>query len=166
MAEPPKNVTEGANFHYDQRGNLVGTTAAGDIVEARHEENLPFDPNVVWERRDRLDSVNHRMLEDYVVVQLGDQSMAHCQGRYTSRPGVALKDLSGLAASEAKAQLKQAGLVVSITVGEEASSTREAFTVYAQDPGAGTAVSPGDEVELTILGGYNPRLAVPDLSPG
>jgi beta-lactam-binding protein with PASTA domain len=173
VAIPPKNVTERANFHYDQRGNLVGTAADGGIMEARHDQNLPFDANVVWNKRNQLDSVDHCKLEEYVLSQLQGQLIDHCRGRYVVSAAVVPADvppaqvtvpsLTGLSLQQTRRTLERAGLKPQFSPGRPASSKQQEGIIARQDPQAGARLSPGMSVKVEVYGPYNPITVIPEL---
>jgi serine/threonine-protein kinase len=74
------------------------------------------------------------------------------------REGVAVPKLTGLSGDDAASQLKDLGLASKVT---EQESSKEAGTVIAQDPPAGTTVDKGATVSLTVA---KERPEVPDVS--
>lgn len=70
---------------------------------------------------------------------------------------VRVADVRGQPALEAKAELENAGLMVDLEEGAPAPSRDEAFHVASQAPPAGTVLSPGDRVRLTVHTAYSPR---------
>jgi len=76
------------------------------------------------------------------------------------REGIAVPKLTGLTSDDAQAQLQKLGLTSKVT---EQESSKEAGTVIAQDPAAGTTVDKGGQVGITVA---KERPAVPDVTSG
>ncbi len=76
---------------------------------------------------------------------------------------LAAPDVVGLQAAAARMQVEQAGMVAEIVVGDEAPSAESAYSVYAQEPGAGVVLEAGATVQLSIYADYRPRLRIPYL---
>ena len=84
VAQPPINAIQGAQTHYNNRGNMVGQTPTGIIVD-RHNTGQ-FDPNFLWNNRSLLDSVDHCTMREYVDARMTNASIQHCIGRYRRAP--------------------------------------------------------------------------------
>ncbi len=153
VAEPPPNATEGANFRYTFRGNMVGTTADGGIITSPHETGV-FDPVFLWVNRRALDSVNHCTMEEYVLARLSDKPINHCQGRYKVPPRFKLADYTGQLIDKAKRALAEKKLKVKVVKGKPAPSGRQENTVAAQVPKSGTRVRRDQLVTLTVYRAY------------
>ena len=151
-AEPPPNATRGARFRYTYRGNMVGTTADGGIITSPHETGV-FDAVFLWTNRRMLDSVNHCTMEEYVLANTAGDSIGHCRSRYTNSP-VELADFTGRAASEIRQELIPRQIAVEIKPGDPAPGSELEDTVYAQVPGPGTKLRPGQSVTLTVYGDH------------
>ena len=74
-----------------------------------------------------------------------------------------MPDLTGLSKSDAEAQLKKMGLKLGSVY--EKYSNEEAGTVIKQDPKAGTKISRGQTVDLTVSKGkQSHKVSVPDVT--
>lgn len=175
IAEPPKNVTEGANFHYNHRGKLVGTTRDGGIVMALHDDALPFDAGYLWRNRVTfdLDSVNHCRLEEYVVARLEASSIDHCVGRYKKTAGVdgpnpavdtsnsrVVPNLKGKSESLAVAWLLDLDLRPVVIKGSPVTAGRSPDTVENQSPLVGAILTRGEPVTLWVYRVVEPAARV------
>lgn len=84
---------------------------------------------------------------------------------YVSKGGeeIEMPDLKGLSKSDAEAQLKKMGLKLGSVY--EKYSNEEAGTVIKQDPKAGTKISRGQTVDLTVSKGkQSHKVSVPDVT--
>lgn len=84
---------------------------------------------------------------------------------YVSKGGesVEMPDLKGLSKADAEARLKKMGLVVGSVY--EKASEEEAGTVIATDPKAGSKVTKGQKVDITISKGKkDTKVSVPDVT--
>ena len=84
---------------------------------------------------------------------------------YVSKGGeeIEMPDLTGLSKSDAEAQLKKMGLKLGSVY--EKYSNEEAGTVIKQDPKAGTKISRGQTVDLTVSKGkQSNKVSVPDVT--
>ena len=71
-------------------------------------------------------------------------------------------DLTGLTAQEAQEALDEAGLLLNSQVNEERSDSVEAGQVLSQNPAAGSQISKGTQVSITVSAGPN-LVTVPSL---
>ena len=71
-------------------------------------------------------------------------------------------DLTGLTAQEAQEALEEAGLLLNSQVNEERSDSVEAGQVLSQNPAAGSQISKGTQVSITVSAGPN-LVTVPSL---
>jgi len=164
VAEPPENATEGAEFHYDQWGRKIGTTADGGTIRADSTPDyaLGTPERTVWSMRTVLDSVNHCTLEEYVIAKLKNEPIDNCRGRYKAPEAVTVVKLTGLTLSDAKKKLEQAGLKPRLAAAKAAPTKRDEGTIVSQDPGPGAKLKPGASVKLEVYGPYNSKVTVPD----
>ncbi len=169
-AEPPQNATQGAKLNYDPWGRVVGKNADGGIISAgpKPAYALPTPEETVWSIRDKLDSVNHCTLEEYVVAKLQNQSLDNCQGRYKkargdSDRGVKVKDLTGQGLSQAKQRLEKDGFKVRPVGGSPAPSPDKVGKVQSQDPAPGTVLKKGQTIKVKIYGPVK-KITMTDLS--
>lgn len=158
VAEPPENAIEGNNFHYSNKGNIIGT-AAGGVIESRHETGA-FDPVFLWKNRRQLDSINHCTMEEYVVAKLEQKSISHCIGRYG-----AVKDLKGEQLAKAKATVNNAGFEYSLIPGSPAKTPEMEGTIERQEPDPEKYLKKGQILKLTVHSPYVPgRVTLPDFT--
>ncbi|MBW1787099.1 MAG: PASTA domain-containing protein [Deltaproteobacteria bacterium] len=152
VAEPPKNAIEGNNFHYSNKGNIVGT-AAGGVIESRHETGA-FDPVFLWKNRRQLDSIDHCTMEEYVVSKLEQTSTSRCAGRYG-----AVKDLKGMRLDKALAAVTAAGFRYEDPVPGSPAKTAEANgTIERQKPGPDQYLKKGQVLKLVVYTPYVPGI--------
>ncbi len=158
IAEPPENATQGAQFHYDQWGRKIGKTGDGGIITATGKPDyaLPTPEETVWSMREKLDSVNHCTLEEFVVAKLNNQSIADCRGRFSAPQRVNLSDLSGFSLKEAKAWLQSKGLSHGFFPAGPAPTQALSYKIKETDPQAGARVNPGTKVTLKVYSEYRP----------
>ncbi len=154
LAEPPENVTEGAQFRYDPWGRKIGRNAAGVTAtpSGTPDYALSTSEETAWSFRTKLNSVNHCTLEEYVVAKLNNESIAHCQGRFKPPEKIAVADFTGLTVSEAKSRISAAGLNPRLTAGPPAPTEAEVGIVAAQKQHPGTKIKPGEFIDLLIYG--------------
>jgi serine/threonine-protein kinase len=116
-----------------------------------------FNPKVTREFSDEV-------AKGQVISQSPAPGTEITKGRQVSlavskgREGVAVPKLTGLTRADAEAQLQELGLTAKVA---EQESAKEAGTVIAQDPAAGTTVDKGAEVGVTVA---KARPQVPDVS--
>ncbi|MHA1553602.1 MAG: PASTA domain-containing protein, partial [Alphaproteobacteria bacterium] len=164
-AEPPQNVTEGANFRYSNTAAMIGTAANGGIVTARHDPPVP-DPVWLWANRRASDSVNHCTMEEYVVALLNGDAIAGCRGRYqqdtttasasgasddgapSGASDLSVPDLAGLTSRQARDQLESVGLLARVRPGPPGRSADDTGRVARQNPATATVVQPGTRVDV------------------
>ncbi|MGA8260237.1 MAG: PASTA domain-containing protein [Arenicellales bacterium] len=158
-AEPPENVTMGANLHYTLRGNKVGTVPGG-VITSPHETGR-FDPVYLWTNRRTLDSVNLCTMEEYVRARLAHHDISGCRGRYKPLPTI--PDLAGNTLKEAKAKLAGLGVRPVVRPGTPAPSDKLSGTVESVQPAPGTRVKPGTDVVLVIHSPHVNTATIPDL---
>ncbi|MBN2437035.1 MAG: PASTA domain-containing protein [Deltaproteobacteria bacterium] len=166
VAEPPENATEGAKLRYDPWGRKTGTTADGDILTAtsRPDYALASPEETVWSVRQRLDSVDHCTLEEYVLGKLNNRSMENCRGRYKAPETVTVANMTGFPLSDAKKKLEQDGLKSRLVAGKAALSKSDEGKIASQDPGPGAKLKRGSGVKLEVYGPYRPEIFVPDIA--
>jgi exonuclease VII small subunit len=160
-AEPPQNMTEGANLRYTKRGAMVGTTLTGP-VKSPHETGR-FDSAFLWQNNRKLDSVNHCTLEEYVLSKAQGKGTAHCRGRYKRPPPRPIPKIAGTKAKRAKGRLLTAKLKAKFIGGDEPPSKEKEFTVQSTIPPIGTRMKVGSEVKVRLYSKYNPSRPVPDV---
>ncbi len=163
-AEPPENVTEGAQFRYDPWGRKIGRNASGVTATPTGTPDyaLATSEETAWSFRTKLNSVNHCTLEEYVLAKLNNESIAHCQGRFKPPEKIAVADFTGLTVSEAKRRISAAGLNPRLTAGPPAQSESEVGIVAAQKQHPGTKIEPGEYIDLLVYGPPS-LIVVPDL---
>jgi hypothetical protein len=64
---------------------MVGRTKGAMVIRAAGKPDNTggrSSAEYLWSMRDHLDSVDHCTLGEYVTAKLGNQSIAHCKGRY------------------------------------------------------------------------------------
>ena len=166
LAEPPENVTDGADFHYDKWGRKIGKTGDGGIITTTGKPDyaLSTPEETVWSMREVLDSVDHCTLEEYVLAKLQHHSIENCRGRYQAPETVIVTKLSGLPFAEAKKRLDEIGLIPRLVAGRPAPGRDSEGIVATQEPGAGTKLKPGQQVKLEVYGPYNPKITVSDVA--
>jgi len=164
LAEPPENVTEGAQFRYDPWGRKIGRNAAGVTATPTGTPDyaLATSEQTAWSFRTKLNSVNHCTLEEYVVAKLNNKSIAYCQGRFKPSEKIAVADFTGLTVSEAKSRITAAGLNPRLTAGPPAPTESEVGIVAAQKQHPGTKIEPGEAIDLLVYGPPS-LIVVPDL---
>jgi beta-lactam-binding protein with PASTA domain len=166
VAEPPENATEGAKFRYEKWGRKVGKTADGGTISATGKPDyaLSSPEETVWSMRQKLDSVNHCTVEEYVVAKLEGRSLDNCRGRYKASPSETVERLTGLTLSEAKSKLARAGLKPRLSAGKPAPRKRDEGTIASQDPAPGTKLRRGNSVKLEVYGPYSSEIAIPGVA--
>jgi hypothetical protein len=165
-AEPPENITQAAQLHYDQWGRKVGKTGDGSIVTASgkpdYAQSTPEE--TVWSMRKKLDSVNRCTLEEFVVAKLQNRSLESCRGRYQAPGLVTVPNLSGLPLAEAQKRLEDIGLTPRLVAGKPAPSRDKEGIIADQEPGSGTKLQPGGRVKLVVYGPYSPGIKVSNVA--
>lgn len=161
-AEPPMNVTDGANARYEPYGRWTGegingiigkVTANPDDVSGRTPEKY------VWDKRDTLKSVDHCTLGEYVIAKLKNRSINHCKGRY--KPTV--NDVIGTSKKQAEERLRKKGLKTKVVLGNPALSKKDSIKVEKTIPSAGATVNRGDTVTIVIHPPFVDKRTVPNL---
>ncbi len=172
VAEPPDNA-RGARLRYDEWGRMVGAGVNREQITAGARPDGAggmASTEYVWTLRDRLDSVNHCTLGEYVVAMLESASIARCQGRHKAPPPRRVMNYAGLPAQEAESRVRALGLVPDLIGGDPAPSREQEYTVQSQDPQGGSQLREGERVTLTIHSGYaapeRPRAVAPQPLPG
>lgn len=123
-AEPPMNATHGANARYEPYGRWVGEGIDGIIAKATVN---PDDvagrtaEQYVWDKREKLDSVDHCTLSEYVIVKLKNSSIDHCKGRYKAKKDKKLKKQAEELIKKAKDLWKKGALSKAIETEKKAS---------------------------------------------
>ncbi len=155
IAKPPINV-QGANAHYTQWGTLAGQMIGGRSVQnSRPDAAAGMSSEVyAWSQRDRLDSIDHCKLAEYVMSQINEAGIENCRGRYKKVSGVTVRDVVGINRDKARQMLEAQGLKVQTKSGGPAPSAAKAFIVTKQDKMA-VHVAPGSIITLTAYGDFN-----------
>jgi hypothetical protein len=182
VARPPQSAEPDNHYVYDEWGRVVGS-GAGGIITARAppDGRGALGPvEYVWTLRDRLDSVDHCTLGEYVVRSLEARDMADCRGRYRptrerepARPTEereparrTVVSVYGLLFQDAKAILADSGFVVIGPVGGDPAPTEDmAYRVASQSVSGGQGRPAGTEIRLTIFGPFSPGAARPRVDP-
>ncbi len=163
LAEPPENALHGDRLRYEPWGRLVGTTVDGGVitVNARPDDvGAQSSPRYLWQRRDRLDSVDHCTLGEYVEAQLAGRDIGDCRGRYQPlAPAVVGMDEAG--ASHRMAAL---GLAVAWRDGEPAPAPEQSGRVQRQSAEPGASLARGDTVTLWRYTAYRAPVEVAESS--
>jgi beta-lactam-binding protein with PASTA domain len=163
VAEPPESAVPGVDFDYDEFGRKIGGGGATGRTIGRHD-TVDYGAGVssearVWSAlRTELDSIDHCILEEYVVARLDERSIAHCRGRYG-----AVRNLGGVALAEARAEVQGGGFEVQLAPGPPAPSPELDGTVEGQDPPPTQYLRRGQTLTLTVYAPYVPEATVPDL---
>jgi hypothetical protein len=89
LAAPPANAN-GARLRYDDWGRVVGTGVNGEIITAGAAPGGTSPTAHLWALRDKLDSIDHCTLGEYVTARLGNLPTTRCAGRYQAAPAVAV----------------------------------------------------------------------------
>ena len=163
VAEPPENATTGADFHYNDWGVKLGQAPGGVITGTPGKPDdvgARTSPQYVWPIRERLDSVDHCTLGEYVGARLEGSAADQCVGRYKGT----VQQLAGMASSSAEAKVRQLKWVPVISRGDPAPTRELTGTVQRQNPPSGTLLSRGEAVQLWVYEEPAPQLlTVPDL---
>ena len=164
-AEPPKNA-EGANFRYTKWGSWEGQGIGGKTIRVDRPDAAQgmTSEAYVWSIRAQLDSIDHCLLEEYVLAKLAHTSIDHCLGRYQKSQGIAVANVVGLPGEKAKTILERLGLEVNFLMGPSANSEADVFTVIRQDYAPTKHVSPGTVVNLTIFDKFKSLIKVPSVA--
>ncbi len=165
VAEPPENAALGAELHYNEWGVKLGRTPGGIISGSPgrpDDVGARTSPDYVWSLRDRLDSVDHCTVGEYVVARLESASIAHCAGRYPRT--VAVPGLRGMAVDRALDEIGRSGLEVRSTVVGPPPSRDMANRVAGQRPSSTARLVPGAVVEIEVYSDFEETAVVmPDL---
>lgn len=165
VAEPPENATYGAQLHYNEWGVKLGRAAGGIIsgTPGRPDDvGASTSPEYVWSLRDRLDSVDHCTVGEYVMARLESSSIAHCAGRYPRT--VAVPRLTGLSVGEALTEIGRLGLETRPSLLGPAPSRELANRVAEQRPPPAGRLVRGATVEISFYGEFEqPSIVMPDL---
>ena len=149
QAEPPQNATEEGNFRYNQWGQLVGTSADGGKAEPKSRpESAAGHTSIehLWAERNRLDSVDHCTLGEYVKRRIASENVESCRGRYVPL----VPNLVGLHIGQFKAQLKNRGFNIRWREGAVSNEPTQVGKVEKQHPAPGTKLKTDRQVELWI----------------
>ena len=160
VAEPPQNAVPGSNWRYDKLGRIVGSGPGLTTVQEGIHDSVIYGratpEETVWSLRQKLDSINHCTLEEYVVARMSQETVQHCMGRYG-----AVRELKGVKLAEAKEAVTGKGFKYSLAPGSPAKSENESGTVEKQKPGPQQYLKKGAEVTLYVHSPYVPQ--VPEL---
>lgn len=162
VAEPPQNATEGGNFWYNEWGQLSGTSADGRVATPRgRPETAAGQTSIeyVWAERDRLDSVNHCTVGEFVERRVTGESFEACRGRYNP----IVPHLVGIPAAQAKTQLGKIDAKVQWRAGSVPNDPAQAGTVEKQIPSPGTNLKANQPVELWVYRQVAQTASVPDV---
>ena len=170
-AEPPINA-KGAKLKYGPYGRVYGKAIGGiirlngspDDVRGRTADQY------IWALRDKLDSINHCTLGQYVQLRIASQSIAKCKGKYkandaTHHSVVQLSGLKGMGLSDAISQLKQAGIIVlTPEIGSPAKNKADEGKIERIRQQVTGVVHAGDKVTPIVWGKVKSQLhRVPDV---
>lgn len=161
-AEPPQNATEAGDFQYNEWGQLVGTAADGGVAAPNSRPDAAIGRMAiehVWAERDRLDSVDHCTLGEFVLGRLAGESLEICRNRY--RP--TMPNLVGTPAARAKSRAEKLGIEVTWQEGSVPDHPAQAETVEKQHPTPGTTLKPDQPVELWVFRQAVTMVTVPDV---
>jgi beta-lactam-binding protein with PASTA domain len=163
VAEPPDNA-RGARLRYDEWGRAVGTGVSGETISPRARPDAAggMSPaEFAWTLRDRLDSLDHCTLGEFVTR---GGVTAGCQGRHGAPPPRAIAGVVGLKRDEAEGRLRAAGFVPELVEGDPPRSPGEADTVQSQAPAAGARGAAGSRVRVVVRPPWvDPARPVPDV---
>ncbi len=164
MAQPPINA-KGAKAHYTEWGSLEGQLIGGQTLNVGRPDAAGgmTPPVYVWSIRQRLDSIDHCKLEEYVIAQLARDNIAKCRGRYQQVEMITVANMVGRPGAEAKKTLEAKGLKVSLSMGKAATSKAQSYKVVRQDHEGGTQVVPATIIKLTLYDEYKAPVTVPAL---
>ncbi len=159
-ARPPENAVPGANCRYDQFGRVVGTALSARTIRTHdsvdYRDGTPEE--TVWGLRNKLDSVDHGTLKEYVVARLEGKPIGSFTGRYRG-----VRDLKGVGLAEAKAAVTGAGLTFTLAPGTPAETPEDEGTIEQQDPAWRQYLRKGQTLKLTVHSPYVPDLrTLPD----
>lgn len=95
LAEPPINAIKGAHTKYEPWGRIIGKTRTATLTVTTKPDDVGnrSSAEYLWSLCDKLDSVDHCTLGEYVRARLDNKSITHCKGRYN---GVATKTLDAI----------------------------------------------------------------------
>ncbi len=164
IAEPPKNA-QGANFRYTAWGSLEGRGIGGKTVRVdRPDAAAGMIPEAyVWSIRNTLDSIDHCMVEEYVIATLAHKSITHCKGRYQKSQGVQVENVVGIPHKTARKILEEQGLEVNLSLGKPAVNEAQVFTVIRQDPAPSKSVAPGTVITLMVFNEMKSLIKIPSV---
>lgn len=153
IAEPPINATDGARAYYDEYGRVLGQLigAIGRASQKPDGAGGRSSQEYVWSFRDRLDSVDHCTLGQYVEKKIARQPTNDCRGRY--KPTVV--NVVGLSKSIAEDKLAGMGFRVIVLRNNSASALQNGpngddMIVASSDPAAGTVTNRGATVYISL----------------
>jgi len=160
-AEPPINATGGANARYESFGRVVGKIVGGiGKVTGKPDDTAGRTPEkYVWDKRNKMDSVDHCTLGEYVAAKLGNKSIALCKGRYKPK----VSDVIGMKAKQARTKFKDLGLKTKISLGSPAPTKETALTVEKTIPAIGSTVDRGAMVTIVVHPPFIDVRTVPNL---
>jgi len=162
VAEPPENATAGADLRYNEWGLMVGSTPSGTITATGRPDDVGArtSPEYLWGLKDRLDSVDHCTLGEYVEGRLARSGPVGCAGRYMGE----VRDLQGREASSARNAIEQLKWIPVVMRGDPAPSPDLVGHVQRQEPPPRTRQPRGRTVQLWLYDEAAPHLTtVPDL---
>lgn len=161
-AEPPNNVTEGADFRYDPWGRFVGSALTGTAAPQGNPDDagvqLPIE--YVWDRRETLDSVDHCTLGEYVSRRLISLGVEDCRGRY--RPSV--PDVIGASRAEAARLLEAFDFSPAFSTGGPAPAEDHQGLVADLSLTPGQTADRGSRIGVTLFGPVANTVTLPDFS--
>lgn len=148
-AEPTQNATEGADFSYNEWGQLEGTSADGGVAKPQSKPDAAqgrTSREHVWAEREKLDSVNHCTVGEFVERRLAGDIIDSCRGRHTP----IMPNLVGLTAKDAKERLERLGLKPQLKTGPAAPKKDQEFKIQRQGIERDRPVDPGSKVTVWI----------------
>jgi len=153
-AKPPQNAVPGGTWNYDEFGRVVGIGPDMRVTDSHNSVDYggATPESAAWSLRNKLDSVDHCTLEEYVVAQLGRQSISQCAGRYG-----AVKNLKGVKLSGARTEVSSKGFNVALAPGLPAKTPGEDGTVERQEPGPEHYLRHGATVKLYVHSPFVPQ---------
>ena len=84
IAQPPSNATKGNQLKYEKWGRTIGktTTNTAQVKQKPSDVAGRTSSEYLWSMRDKLDSVDHCTLGEYVLAKISNKSLSFCVGRY------------------------------------------------------------------------------------
>ncbi|MDA3788900.1 MAG: PASTA domain-containing protein, partial [Desulfobacula sp.] len=160
-AEPPINATGGANARFEPYGRVVGEIIGGiGKVTGNPDDTAGRTPEkYAWDKRNKLDSVDHCTLGEYVTAKLGNKSIDHCKGRYKPK----VSDVIGMKSKQAGKKLKGLGLKTKISLGSPALTKKDSLTVEKTIPNIGSIIERGAAVTIVVHPPFVDVRTVPEL---